>query len=267
MAIDNIEIMASYTEVDQKLLQRTGLKGEEVHAFQRDSVYAVILTATGEGNEGKEYKGTCVSSIEGAIANATNNGSLAYDENRVNVSVKRIAEVPYFTIPLTVRSLNEDKLRKNLFDAIGELRSTYGRRLDSNPESVTYKVLKIKGVDYEHDQKIPKGNIPKTKIAAEKTSFTSITEAAAVETRSKQVKCTVYEQTADLKVYGQPEKSLQVKDGISKPLVATGGVPTIITSRKSGKGKEYVSTRQYAPRAGSTSAAEPVYFQSANPLM
>jgi len=113
-------------------------------------------------------------------------------------------------------------------EALTHLTATYGTRLHHEPDSVEYRVLKVKTA-YAADGHLPKGNFGSSAVAFEvgsKVSLRDDMDKASRKSQSGKVKSTVYEQTARMMVYGSPEASLIVRDGIAKRIyVCSGGSP------------------------------------------
>lgn len=223
--------------VERALLQRTGLKVADVSFKEEDLTYTVTLKTKGE------YVGMGPS-LDDALTNALTQ-SKELSGYTLEVSLDRTAEVPYFTIPLHVRSLKPADLELYHQDAVDQLANTYGNRMVWNPEYVEYKVLKTK-LNLNDDKKLPKGEEIRAKaILAEGVSMKSIDDAEKVAQLDPQkagkVKSTIYESRARMIIYGQAEETVLV------------GAPAVITKR--------------SPRAASPAAADPVYLSGNADLM
>ncbi|MDP3734713.1 MAG: hypothetical protein Q8R37_05785, partial [Nanoarchaeota archaeon] len=223
--------------VERALLGRTGLKVADVSFKEEDVTYTVTLKTKGE------YVGMGPS-LDDALTNALTQKQELSDYT-LEVSVEKTAEVPYFTIPLHVRSLKPVDLELYHQDAVGQLVNTYGKRVALNPEYVEYKVLKTK-LNLKDDKKLPKSEEIREKvILADGVSMKSIEDAEKVAQldpkKVSKVKSTIYELRSRMIVYGQEEES------------AFAGAPAVITKR--------------SPRAASPAAADPLYFSSAVDLM
>ncbi len=258
MQKDNVELKVSYqgkleevsagleSAVSRELRSKTGLMGDVSLTNLR---YAVILQPANDSRASVGYSGTSTSSLDDAVVNATKS---SFNTENVTAQLEVVAEVPYFTVPVVVRSLSKEKLEQYSTQAVRELQNTYGNRVNANPTSIDYKVLHSK-TGYVNDTNLPKDEMSwiqrKFSIVSEAVSKQSLEDAETrAATKSKKVKSTVYEQRSQVMIYGQPEGSIAVnEEGMA--------VPMIITSSKT------------LPRAAQPAAKDPVSLSSPYALM
>lgn len=233
--------------IETALRRQTGLRLGDV-SFTKDQNYRVVL----EGTQGEVYEGVSTVSIEEAICVATEDQK-EFDKEKVVIAVEKTAEAPYFIVPLQARSLSPEKLDEYHSEAVTELLNTYGGRLNQSPDSVEFKVLNMKK-QYKHDGMLPKSDFGWVQrhmsIVSEGISKKSLNNAIQnVPPKSKKVKkkikSTVYEQLSGMVVYGKPEESLKVKEGVALPAVITSMTPCLAAAGHargaSPAGKEPVS--------------------------
>ncbi|MFC1686890.1 hypothetical protein ACFL0E_00855 [Nanoarchaeota archaeon] len=276
LKLDNVVLDANYkgelskarynldNAVKHELLTKTGLNLSDVSLV--DSEYTTILQTEGRVDT---YTGKSTESIDEAVRDALQDRQIDYDRENVSVSVKKTAEAPYFLVPIKLRSLNPEKLDQYLEDAINQLRDAYGKRLNPNPDSREFKVLNTKKL-YNHDGILPQGDpnwIDRAlSVVSEGTSRYSLTAALkSAEPKNnrarKKVKSTVYEQTAKMIIYGQPEKSLKTHRGVIAPTVVTSNVAmsnSLVVAK--------ASIRSQA-RGAAPAAKDPVQFTDSQAFM
>lgn len=233
MSKDNISLKVTYEgkleeaeaglafAVDKELRSRIGLQNEDVSVTNQK--YTVTLQLANDSRASNQYTGTSTASVDDAVRDAT---KATYDSEKVQVELEKTVEAPYFTVPVVVRSVSKEKLAGYHADAVNELLNTYGNRVNQSPDSVEFKVVKTKK-QYQHDAMLPKGEecwlSRKLYVVAEGKSNLSMDEALQqAETKSKKVSSTVYEQRAEIMVYGNPEASLKLsREGLAFPMVVT----------------------------------------------
>jgi len=243
--------------VERSLRTSLGLSKDDV-SFAEGVKYHVTLQVPAEASSTskRELTATSTVSLDDAVQQATLQGTLNYDPEKAQVEVERQVEVPYFTVPIVSRSLSREKLTEYHADAVNQLVATYGARVNTNPDSVEYRVLQTKK-HYTHDGMLPRDEqswvARKLYVVAEGRSNSSMEEALQQsETKSKKVASTVYEQRAEIMVYGHPEASLKLgEEGVAFPLV--------VTSSK--------TQPRTQPRAEAGAARDPVAFTSSYALM
>ena len=262
--------------VNQELDKQTGLKPEAVTFDEAQQFEVTLYLLKGGELSDETVTGTSTESIDKAFEAAdAARANKDYDPARIGVSIDRTVEAEYFTIPVVSRSVRKTRVNQHHEAAVGQLAKTYGARLDRHPDSLSYRVLHSKK-KYNSDGVLPKGKFSRKSIAVQCTSQKSMGDAEKrAVTTSNKVKATVYEQTAHMKVYGKPEATLVVKDGVVQPIVTTTsvGAPWVVTDKKSGRGHEYGSrepSRHSAPRSRRSTAPsgkQPQYLQPATQLM
>ncbi|MBI1970879.1 hypothetical protein HYS47_03970 [Candidatus Woesearchaeota archaeon] len=230
------------SKVAEALQIRTGLHPQDV-TFTK-TTYAVTLRALRDGKPSDEtYTGSSTTTVANAIENALGGKVLDYDREKVFVAADRKVEVPYFLVRLVQRSTEKKgRLARYRSDAISELRHAYGDRLKKEPDSIQYDVFRLR-TEYQSDGALPKGRFENKVVAAHGRSDVSLEDAAAKANEglgNRKVRCTVYQETAFMLVYGHAEQALRLKGGISLPVVTTtDNGATIVTNQKSGAGVKY----------------------------
>lgn len=298
MFTDNVTLKAAYEgkradmegglaqTVEAELLNRTGLKVEAVTLAPEQRYTVTLQGLEGGQRSDKTYIGTSTEGIEAAVREASRLGTVDLDQSTFKVEVERRVAAPYFKVPLVSRSLRRESLPEYHTAAVGQLADTYGKRLNPNPDSMEFRVIRARD-SYNEDGVLPKGEFVQDRVVAEGRSNTSIGDALE---RSKgfklsKTRSTVFEQTAMMMVYGQPEERLTVGEtGIASRMVATGkGALTVVADERSGKGRGYgsgaavpaaaaasasASARAYAGSRGASPAAkDPAPLTSPNALM
>ncbi len=242
-----VEISASYQgeksyleqgiakSVAEMLKARTGLAPDDVTL--RDVNYTVRLENLADDRHSTADGPT----LDDALREATEEG--AEYRTTVKVEVHANAETPYFKVDVVSRSLSPHKLPEYQAEAVRELHATYGERLNSSPDGLSYRVVKVDR-ELKGDTSISKGNFQHDNVLAVGKSAMSLDDALAkarLEGKAvKRVKAIVYEQTATMVIYGAPEHKLVIRDGVTPQLVSTStGGPTVITDLERGKGVKY----------------------------
>lgn len=246
-------------KLDTELKSKTGLDSQGVEYTPAQS-FAVRLPAVGKS---VVYEGTSTESIDDAIHKATKGGTLEFNQNRIGVTLERTAQVPFFIVPLTVRSLYPDQAKRNQASAVGELKHTYGSRLNPDVDEATYTVYKTSKA-ISKDKDIPQGEISSV-VSRAKTSVSmeeSIARASNISRKEKaRVKTTVYEIGLRVKIYGQQERSL------TAPATSAAKAATVATPSSTSSPASSYSTRRSGGRAASPRGLEPAYMESTAELM
>ena len=254
---DNVQINATYSAkrglleeglkkaLDEQFTSSTGLKAPDAK-YSKELTYSVTLTGLRGGKPAKDlkYQGKG-STLDEAIANALG-GEVKDHDPIMEASLERIAEVPYFTVPITSRSIKKARLAEYHKDSVGQLVAAYAKRVKEQPASANYRVVFSKTL-YDRDEHIPKGEL---RGAHEGRSNVSIDDAAkkAGQPRPK-IKTVVYEQVVNVMVYGQEEQSL-------------GRAPAVHTEPKTAR-----SGKVAYGRGASPAGLAPVSLTSTNYLM
>ncbi len=297
MFTDNVALKAVYEgkradaegglaqAIQAELLARTGLKVEAV-SLAPEQKYTVTLHALEGGKRSdRTYTGTSMEGIDAAVREASKLGTVDLDQSEFRVEVERTAAAPYFKVPLVSRSLRRERLAEYHTAAVNQLADTYGKRLNPNPDSMEYRVVRSRD-SYNEDGILPKGEFVRDRVVAEGRSNTSIDDALEKSKGFKlsKTRSTVFEQTATMMIYGQPEERLAVgASGVASRMVATGrGAPTVVSDDASGKGRAYsggaassaVAASASTPagvrggsRGASPAAREPVALTGSSELM
>ncbi len=261
--------------VDAALLAKTGMMPERVTFAQarytatlrplvQSQSIAVGAEAAVSSAEEPRYIGSSSRSIDDALQNAVSRmpeGNKDYDPEKISVSVRRTAEVPYFILPIVVRSMDKTKLAEYTTRAIEQLADTYGNRLNRHPDSVIFTVTHTKK-DYKNDTNIPKEGISEKDVRGS-VAESSVSIDDAIQTAGKKprrVKSTIFKQNSEMIVYGFPETQ-EVAGTFSRIQVqeVTYAVPLVVTGSK--------SSRLMPPRAASPAGAEPAPLSNLTGLM
>jgi len=219
------------------------------------------------------YQGVSLESIDKAIEDASKNGTLEFDQRNVQATLERTASVPYFLVPVRVRSLYEGEVPRMHADAVAGLKSTYGSRLNPNPDAVEFRVVKT-DKNYARNGDFPQGDFKDLHIISQGKNAESMKKAiemAAVKSNERgKVKSTVYEQTTQMIVYGIPQESLASVSSAksSRQTIGSAGLATAgATSMAASPRSSYSGSGSSYRRAGSPAGREPSYFASSNSLM
>jgi len=262
--------------VDGALLQRTGLMPAEVSFVgvrYKVTLFAAaaqpVARQEGESlpvSEEQTYLGTSTRNLDEAIQSAGQNFQDAareapgkFDEARITVEVTQIAEVPYFVLPVVVRSIDKEKLVGYHAEGVKQLAATYGNRLNQSPDAVGYMVLHTKK-DYRNDTCLPREGIKKEDIKAFGVSSKSLDDAIkGAGKKPRKSKRTVYEQRSEMIVYGYPWRQ-EVVEKIQEVTINTREVaaPMVVAGSKSGR---------MFPRGAPPAGKEPVALSSLAELM
>lgn len=252
-----------------ELTRKTGLKLEDV-TLHPETKFVVTLRPI---KEGAPYTGESTVSVEDAVIAASNNGEREFNQNAVSVRAERVAEAPYFTVPVTVRSISKEVLTTYHGAAVEQLASTYSHRLNPQPDSIRWRVVHT-SARYANDRTLPSGDSIQGLVASGE-SGESIEDAARLarppKKQAKKVHSTFYEQTAQMMVYGLPEKSLAAAV-VERPApvapvgraAAVAAAPAIVTASKV---PEYRGRRGRCGRGASPAGREPLYSTPAISLM
>lgn len=235
---------------EAELLKKTGLKSDDVSFAQ--NMYEITLRGLEGGKPSKKtYTGRSAEGIDAAIQDAMKGKIVDYDPTQISASLERTVQAPYFTVPVTSRSFNGEKLVNYHGDAVKELANTYGRRLKQDPDSIEYTVFLLRE-GYVDDGQIPKGQFEG--VIAQESSKKSMDEALEKtrRIRLKKVKSIVYQQVVNMIVYGQQEKSAAT--------VASVAAAASEVASQSSKGGSHA-------RGCSPAASEPPQLTSSNYLM
>jgi hypothetical protein len=182
-----------------KITAQTGLAPSEV--TYRKAVMRVTLKGDGGAElKGVSDNGLVQGTIDAAVNQATNDGSLNYDAANVQLNATILVDAPYFEVKIRARSLSEEDLLKKLAGEETGLRGRYKEAMGAKPRNVEYKVI-------TSAHKYKDGNIPAKpakrgvlKEGASRKSLEIAVKAANID-HPKKVSV-VYMATQTFRVYG-----------------------------------------------------------------
>ncbi|GEM_PF-6450263 len=236
-------------KINAALFDKVGLNHDDPDVqFTTSKHYQITLTPleNGQVSLDKKVVGESTLSLADALKVAENKVEQGYSSDAIDAKVTRTADVCYFTEKVVVRSLDKQRLENSYVELIDQLATAYVKRLNKQPASIVYTVLKTTK-EYRNDQVIPE-EIRSGAILARGESKTSLDEAERRANTRKKSKSIVYGKEVSLRIYGQ-----LLERQIQAPVIENATYATRGTSPD--KGSHYT-------RAGSGSAVEPHRLQN-----